>query len=166
MPRSSNGNDEPQSITRMPSCCSIARQFMPISPSPPSGTTRIASGSSGSLIGSSLRSAMIAGLRECGGSLLAARGFGAKQAREIVAPIQRVSPEEAVALLDQGYVYVDVRSEPEFEAGHVPGAFNVPLKHATSLGAEMTPNDEFLDVMRAAFAKDDKLLLGCRSGRR
>jgi rhodanese-related sulfurtransferase len=30
----------------------------------------------------------------------------------------------------------------------------------------MTPNPEFLGVMQAAFAKHEKLLLGCRSGGR
>jgi rhodanese-related sulfurtransferase len=79
-------------------------------------------------------------------------------------PFKRVSLEEAVSLLDQGYVYVDVRSEPEFEAGHVPGALNVPLEHATESGR--TPNGEFIDVMCSAFGKEDKLLLGCRSGKR
>jgi rhodanese-related sulfurtransferase len=37
--------------------------------------------------------------------------------------IKSVSPEQAQSLLD------DVRSEPEFEQGHVPGAVNVPLMH-------------------------------------
>src|SRR5262245_2000919 len=81
-----------------------------------------------------------------------------------MAAIQRVSVEEAVSMLEQGYVYVDVRTEQEFEAGHVPGATNVPLEHQA--GAGRTPNDDFLIVMCSAFAKDDKLLLGCRSGKR
>jgi len=79
-------------------------------------------------------------------------------------PFKRVSVEEAVSLLEQGYVYVDVRSEPEFEEGHVPGALNVPIEHAAASGR--APNDEFLPVMCAAFSKTDKLLLGCRSGAR
>ena len=34
-------------------------------------------------------------------------------------PVKRVSPEDAQRLMDkEGYVYVDVRSIPEFEAGH------------------------------------------------
>jgi rhodanese-related sulfurtransferase len=41
---------------------------------------------------------------------------------------RRVSPQEAKDLMDkEGYVYVDVRSIPEFEAGHPAGAFNVPI---------------------------------------
>jgi rhodanese-related sulfurtransferase len=66
-----------------------------------------------------------------------------------VAQIRTVTPEEAAALLAEGYVYVDVRSEPEFEAGHVPGALNVPLLHQGPGG--MSANPEFLSVMQQAF---------------
>ena len=75
-----------------------------------------------------------------------------------------VSPEEAAALLAQGYVYVDVRSEPEFEAGHVPGALNVPLLHQGPGG--MTPNPEFLSVMQQAFGSGEKMVVGCKAGGR
>jgi rhodanese-related sulfurtransferase len=78
--------------------------------------------------------------------------------------IRSVSPEEASALLAEGYVYVDVRSEPEFEAGHVPGALNVPLLHAGPAG--MTANPEFLSVMQQSFGKDEKLIVGCKAGGR
>ena len=37
--------------------------------------------------------------------------------------VNRVSPEEARDLMDkEGYAYLDVRSVPEFEAGHPTGA--------------------------------------------
>lgn len=75
-----------------------------------------------------------------------------------------VSVDEAKKLLDQGYVYVDVRSEPEFEAAHVPGALNVPLNHQGPGG--MVPNPDFMSVMQTAFAKDEKLVVGCKSGGR
>ena len=39
-----------------------------------------------------------------------------------MANIKRVSPAEAKTLMDEGYVYLDVRSEPEFAAGHPAGA--------------------------------------------
>ena len=78
--------------------------------------------------------------------------------------IRKVTPEEAVELLEKGYVYLDVRSEPEFEQGHVPGAFNVPLMHLGPGG--LSPNAEFMQVVESAFGKDEKLLVGCRSGGR
>ena len=78
--------------------------------------------------------------------------------------MKQVSPEEAAKLLEQGYVYVDVRSEPEFEQGHPPGAFNVPISHATPGG--MVPNSEFVEVMERAFGKDARLIVSCKSGSR
>jgi rhodanese-related sulfurtransferase len=78
---------------------------------------------------------------------------------------KRVSPEEARALMDeQGYVYVDVRSVPEFEAGHPAGAYNVPIAHAGPGG--MTPNPDFLAVMEKTFPRDARLVIGCKSGGR
>lgn len=78
---------------------------------------------------------------------------------------QRVSPAEAHALMrDQGYVYVDVRSVPEFEGGHPEGAYNVPIAHSTPSG--MQPNEDFLKVMEARFPKDAKLVVGCLAGGR
>jgi rhodanese-related sulfurtransferase len=78
---------------------------------------------------------------------------------------KRVSPEEARDLIDkEGYVYVDVRSVPEFDAGHPTGAYNVPIMHMGPVG--MTPNPDFVDVMRRAFPKDAKLVVGCKAGGR
>jgi rhodanese-related sulfurtransferase len=79
--------------------------------------------------------------------------------------VKRVSPQEAKDLMDrQGYVYVDVRSIPEFDAGHPTGAFNVPLNHMGATG--MAANPEFMAVMEKAFPKDAKLVLGCQGGGR
>jgi rhodanese-related sulfurtransferase len=79
--------------------------------------------------------------------------------------VKRVSPQEAKDLIDQqGYVYVDVRSIPEFEQGHPTGAFNVPLNHMGPAG--MAPNPEFLSVVEKTFPKDAKLVLGCQGGGR
>ena len=78
---------------------------------------------------------------------------------------KRVSPQEARDLMDKdGYVYVDVRSVPEFDAGHPAGAYNVPLMHAGPAG--MAPNPEFLDVMQRAFPRDAKLVVACKAGGR
>lgn len=78
--------------------------------------------------------------------------------------VRRVSAEEAAKLLEQGYRYIDVRTEREFEQGHVPGALNVPIDRPGPGAAQ--PNPDFLRVMAAAFEKTDKLLIGCRSGPR
>jgi rhodanese-related sulfurtransferase len=79
--------------------------------------------------------------------------------------VKRVSPEEAQGLMaSEGYAYVDVRSIPEFEAGHPQGAYNVPWKHMDATG--VSDNDDFVGVMEAAFGKDAKLVVGCKSGGR
>jgi len=79
--------------------------------------------------------------------------------------VRRVSPQEAEALIkEDGYVYLDVRSIPEFDAGHAAGAYNIPLLHATPSG--MRPNGDFMSVVLAVFPKDTKLVVGCRSGNR
>ena len=76
------------------------------------------------------------------------------------------SPPEALELLqgNTGYVYVDVRSTPEYELCHPAGAYNVPLFHRQATG--MTPNPDFLQVMEKAFPPESKLLVGCQSGQR
>ena len=80
-------------------------------------------------------------------------------------PVKRISPEEANALVDgEGYAYLDVRSIPEFEAGHPRGAFNVPLNHLGPSG--MAPNPEFLSVVEKSFPRDAKLVVGCKGGGR
>lgn len=79
--------------------------------------------------------------------------------------LKRISPQEAAELMQsEGYVYVDVRSIPEFDAGHPEGAYNVPLMHAGPSG--MSPNPEFLTIVETTFGKDAKLIIGCKMGGR
>jgi len=78
--------------------------------------------------------------------------------------MKRISPKEAKALMDEGWTYLDVRSEPEFEQGHPAGAINIPLMHAGPSG--MLPNPDFLQVVEAVLPKDARLVMGCQSGGR
>jgi rhodanese-related sulfurtransferase len=73
-----------------------------------------------------------------------------------------VTPEEAQALMKQGYSYIDVRNEIEFEQGHPAGAYNVPLTQMTDFGPE--PNDSFIEVMNHHFGPSAKLVIGCSTG--
>jgi len=66
--------------------------------------------------------------------------------------------------MDEGWTYLDVRSEPEFQEGHPAGALNIPLMHAGPVG--LVPNPDFLRVVEAVISKDTKLVCGCRSGGR
>lgn len=76
-------------------------------------------------------------------------------------------PAGAKELLDSSepWAYVDVRTEEEFAAGHVPGAYNVPIFLRDATG-RMAPNTAFLEVIRRNFAADAKLVLGCAMGGR
>ena len=80
-------------------------------------------------------------------------------------PIQKTQPDGVKALVDQGYLLVDVRSVPEFEGGHPPGAANVPFMDALP-GRGMTPNPDFAAVMAKLYPKTTKLVLSCLSGGR
>jgi rhodanese-related sulfurtransferase len=78
--------------------------------------------------------------------------------------VKRVTPIEADALLKDGWAYLDVRSIPEFEGGHPTGAVNIPLLHMA--GGRMAPNQAFQSVVEANFAKDAKIVVGCKAGGR
>ena len=45
--------------------------------------------------------------------------------------VTRLSVQEASERLASGFTYVDVRTPEEFEAGHPPGAVNVPVSGAS-----------------------------------
>ena len=77
---------------------------------------------------------------------------------------KRVSPEDAHALLAEGYLFVDVRTDTEFGLGHPAGAYNVPVMNQGAGGME--PNPRFLEVMKASFPVDAKLVVGCKAGGR
>jgi rhodanese-related sulfurtransferase len=76
---------------------------------------------------------------------------------------ERISPREAQARLDQGYAYLDVRAVAEFDTGHPPGAYNVPL-FTPRAGGGTEENADFLRVVRAAFAKEARIVVGCATG--
>ncbi|HKX11542.1 MAG TPA: rhodanese-like domain-containing protein [bacterium] len=80
--------------------------------------------------------------------------------------IEQINPADAKEILDQDpqSLYVDVRSIPEFTAGHPKGAINIPIMHRGSYGME--PNSDFLKVAKAVLPKDKKLLVGCQAGGR
>ena len=81
--------------------------------------------------------------------------------------VEQVMPDEAARLVEsEGYVYIDVRSVPEFDQGHPAPAVNIPLLHADDRTGQMTPNPDFVRVVKAHFQEDARLVLGCRTGQR
>jgi rhodanese-related sulfurtransferase len=69
--------------------------------------------------------------------------------------MKRISAADSKKLQEEGFVYVDVRSEPEFASGHPKGAVNVPFNAP-----------DFLELMKSKFAADSKLIIGCQVGGR
>ena len=56
--------------------------------------------------------------------------------------IPRVTVLEAKAAFDSGAaVFVDVRSQSQYERGHIAGALSIPLDEAEARMAELDPND-------------------------
>ena len=81
--------------------------------------------------------------------------------------MKEIGAQEAHEIMqsDPEFIYLDVRSVPEFEAGHPAGAINIPIMHFTP-GVGMSPNEEFPAVVEAALAKDAKIVVGCKTGMR
>ena len=69
--------------------------------------------------------------------------------------IARISPREAAEKVREGWLYLDLRDEDEFEEAHPAGAINVPY----------SPNEpRFVADVRAAAGELTKLVVGCKSG--
>ncbi len=81
--------------------------------------------------------------------------------------MRELNAQEAYDLMqaDPEYIYLDVRSVPEFDAGHPMRAINIPIMHFAP-GTGMSPNRDFATVVQAALAKDAKLVVGCKTGGR
>ena len=77
---------------------------------------------------------------------------------------RRISAREAWQLVQEGWTYVDVRSEEEFAALHPAGAVNIPLMHKRPMG--MVVNQEFVSAFQRAFPPGSKVVIGCAGGKR
>jgi rhodanese-related sulfurtransferase len=82
-------------------------------------------------------------------------------------PIKQQVPPEAYETLKQNpdALYLDVRTEAEFAAGHAAGAINIPVMVARGPG-QMQMNPDFVEVAEKVIAKDKKLVVGCMAGGR
>ena len=69
---------------------------------------------------------------------------------------RQVSQEQAVQIMQEqtGYIIIDVRTEEEYDEGHIPGAVNLPLDNIGTVAPPQLPD------------KDQLILVYCRSGRR
>jgi rhodanese-related sulfurtransferase len=79
--------------------------------------------------------------------------------------VESVDADAACALLATAqYRYVDVRMWEDFDGGHVAGARNVPYYLSVTPHGRPEKNDRFVDQVAALHGKDDRLIVGCRSG--
>ncbi|TMA81261.1 MAG: rhodanese-like domain-containing protein [Deltaproteobacteria bacterium] len=81
--------------------------------------------------------------------------------------IPQTTPPEAFDVLRQHLdaVYLDVRTAPEFEAGHPAGARHVPVLFYGA-GGQPRPNPDFVGAVEALVPRATKLLVGCQAGGR
>ncbi len=80
---------------------------------------------------------------------------------------KEITPQQARDILqsDGGAVYIDVRTEREFAAGHPQGAVNIPVAFPDP-GRGMIMNADFVRVVEDHFPKEKKIIVGCQAGPR
>jgi rhodanese-related sulfurtransferase len=80
--------------------------------------------------------------------------------------IPQATPPDARAILDRtpGALYLDVRTEPEFEAGHPAGARNVPVVFFDPATRQPKPNPDFVATVERHVPRGTRLVVGCQSG--
>src|ERR1700676_4924099 len=81
--------------------------------------------------------------------------------------IQQQVPPEAHETLKKNpeALYLDVRTEAEFAAGHPEGAINIPVVFIKGPG-QMQLNPEFVEIAEKVIPRDRKLVVGCMAGGR
>jgi rhodanese-related sulfurtransferase len=81
--------------------------------------------------------------------------------------INQQAPPDAYEILKQNpdAVYVDVRTEGEFAAGHPAGAINIPVLVLKGAG-QMQLNPDFVEIVEQILPHEKKLIVGCMSGGR
>jgi rhodanese-related sulfurtransferase len=82
--------------------------------------------------------------------------------------IKQIDPKGAKDSLDgdERAVYLDVRTEAEFERGHPPGALNIPVLFLPGPGQPAIPNERFADEVARVIAPDRRIFVGCQVGGR
>ena len=81
--------------------------------------------------------------------------------------VKQLTPQQASDLMqkDTKIVYLDVRTAPEFSAGHPQRGINVPAFFFQQPGQPI-PNPDFVKVVEANIAKDATIVVGCQAGGR
>jgi len=82
--------------------------------------------------------------------------------------VKIIGAEQAKQILDSdtNVVYIDVRTEQEFQNGHVPKSINIPVVWPDPSTRQMKPNPDFVKAVSSQFGKDKKIIVGCQAGGR
>ena len=82
--------------------------------------------------------------------------------------VKQINPQQTSDILekDPSAVYIDVRTEPEFQNGHPAKAVNIPVVLPNPARGQMAPNPEFLGIVESRFQKEKKIIVGCQMGGR
>ncbi|XP_011658052.1 uncharacterized protein LOC101221593 isoform X1 [Cucumis sativus] len=78
--------------------------------------------------------------------------------------IVTVDVKTADNLLHSGYAFLDVRTVEEFKEGHMATERIVNIPYLLNSPNGRVKNAQFLAEVSAVFKKDDRLVVGCRSG--
>lgn len=81
-------------------------------------------------------------------------------------PVKQTTPPQAYQTLsaDPSVVYLDVRTEAEFTAGHPHGALNIPVIFFDPATRQPRPNPSFQAVVETTVAKGTVVIVGCQAG--
>lgn len=71
----------------------------------------------------------------------------------------KINKEEAVQYIEEGALLIDVRSESEFDTGHIEGAINIDVDYILEI-------DDDLTYGNMTIGKARKIIVYCRSGSR
>ena len=88
--------------------------------------------------------------------MLALSACGQAKENDQGAVYMNITAEEAKQIMDteKGYIILDVRTQEEYDEGHIPGAIVIPHEEITERAEDVLTD------------KDQLILVYCRSGRR
>jgi rhodanese-related sulfurtransferase len=81
-------------------------------------------------------------------------------------PIENLEPQAAHDAMrrDPARIFVDVRTQQEYDAGHPAGALNVPWALTDPGTGQMSPNADFVATMRKVAPVGATVYASCQSG--
>lgn len=83
-------------------------------------------------------------------------------------PIESFDPQGAHAAMSAAgeHVFLDVRTQQEYEQGHPEGAINLPWAVLDQDSGRMAPNPHFVPTVQKHFGTDTRIFLSCAAGMR